>query len=309
MSGWATAIVTASTIASSFDPENGVVAVRVWWIGLTAYVALHCAVAAASVVRGMLPSASNRWRCSWRSCLLCCTCYLYRILFLHCTIERRCLLVWPRRATVSGLDVLLSPFGGRIVAAVGEIVFVGRCLLPSVTPSDERDSPLHYAVFGLLLASEVISTVGVTLQHYALFALENTLWILSVILMTIAGMQTEWVSVGDANPAVVSFCRGCGFGSSFVLVLYNASVDVPMYLRKARRTGFERLSISEGLWSSLACETLHGPDDAVWAEQTQWLTLNFVFTVTWYVSCCLLTNTYTMGVRSRTQHLYTSKTQ
>ena len=66
----------------------------------------------------------DAWHCPWGPCVLVCACYLYRSLWQHCTVERLCMDVWPRRRLDEAssphsaflVEAALSPLMGRLVA-------------------------------------------------------------------------------------------------------------------------------------------------------------------------------------------------
>ena len=133
--------------------------------------------------RPFYPMPPDAWHCPWGPCVVVCACYLYRSVWQHCTVERHCMDVWPRRRldatawpfAASSLETALSPLMGRLVASVGEYVFVTRCMLPNALWG--RDRWLVMPLTCVVALAEVVSDVGVIKRHYGFFAVENSLWV------------------------------------------------------------------------------------------------------------------------------------
>lgn len=216
---------------------------------------------------------------NWLLCAVACATYVYRIVWLHCTVERHCLEVWPRSSEVSEVSetsaALFSPLFGRLVAAAGETIFVLKFALPTAMPRQHaRDTRLAArAVWAMLCVAEVISTIGVVMRSYLLFAIENSIWASLVATLVRQSERARVVAEGSFRAELL---RAMGIG----LVAYNVFVDVPMYMRFHSQS--EPLRLREhGLRDALRCRFYDGDHD-VWRPHMTWMFLNFVATPT----CC-----------------------
>ena len=70
--------------------------------------------------------------------------------------------------------LLYSPFGGRLVAAVGEVVFIGSCVVQNVCHG--RFFFLRPWLIALVIIAENVSNTGVLKRHYGIFVIENSIW-------------------------------------------------------------------------------------------------------------------------------------
>tara|TARA_B100001540_G_scaffold285900_1_gene279290 strand:+ start:678 stop:1529 length:852 start_codon:yes stop_codon:yes gene_type:complete len=224
-----------------------------------------------------LTSTARAWsaphQTGWTRCAVVCATYVYRIVWLHCTVERHCLEVWPRSSSSSNsTGFFFSPLFGRLLAAVGEIVFVLGFALPAVMDHARGTRRLARAVCVMLGAAELISTIGVVLRSYLLFAIENSIWALMVASLVRQSARTRFTTKNSSY--AVELLRALGVA----LVVYNLFIDVPMYARLHLQS--EPLSLREyGLRDALRCRFRDGDDD-VWRPHITWMFLNFVATPT-----------------------------
>lgn len=217
-----------------------------WWAGLCVAVTSLCVVAY-NAPRSPA-SKDNRPNALWWSCFICCCTYLYRSVFMHCTVERDCF--WDTK--------LCSPLLGRAVACVGEIGL--SIVLMKVI---RRPQKTFNIIISMVVLAELCSFIGVIKRHYLWFFLENSIWATCVGTMT----ASVWNDPTYRTPAYVGL----------LFVLYTLSEDLPMYYErftsKTEEPGYH-LGIVEGTLDALHCKTVSHDYD-IWRPQMLWMTLNY----------------------------------
>jgi len=256
---------------------------------------------------------AEAWTCRWGPCVLCCACYLYRSFWQHCTVERLCMDVWPRRQLDEAawpwaayvVELSLSPLMGRLVASVGEYAFVTRCMIPNTVWG--RDAWLKPVLTAMVTTAEIVSDIGVVKRHYGFFALENSIWLVMFALLFLSTLRCKWVAYSrtDASerPSVLVSCRMLALALSAVLITYNAVEDVPMYWRlyqekvvagqaDARSPYFGQydLPFVDGVRHGFRCQTMLSMDDGEWRPVMLWMSLNYVSLPIWMCALCAITH-------------------
>eukprot|EP00392_Amoebophrya_sp_AT5.2_P015437 g15643.t1 len=153
--------------------------------------------------------ATEGVRVGWGHALVVCLSYWYRAYYMHCTVERICTTHWLRASGVDGflsfffgglfgfsiedvdqydwvVHALVSPLAGRLVAMVGETVFMWNCVIPCVCWGPWKDFK-YYVLCALVGIAETVSNIGVVKRHYGFFLVENSIWtvVFSVIFFQI----------------------------------------------------------------------------------------------------------------------------
>ncbi|CAD7958667.1 unnamed protein product [Amoebophrya sp. A120] len=117
--------------------------------------------------------ASEGIRVGWGHALIVCLSYWYRAYFMHCTVERICTTHLFRDNDL--IHAFVSPLAGRLVAMVGEQVFMWNAVIPCVCWGPYKRFK-YYMLCGLVAFAEQISNIGVIKRHYGFFLLENSTW-------------------------------------------------------------------------------------------------------------------------------------
>ena len=262
--------------------------------------------------RPLYPVPPDAWRCPWGPCVVVCFCYFYRSLWQHCTVERYCMEVWPRRHLDSAtwplaapaVEVAFSPVVGRVIASVGEFVFVTCCMLPGALWG--RDSWLRTPLTCLVALAEIVSDIGVVKRHYGFFAVENSLWVVLFSAVFASTLRCKWVAYSQTDraerPSILVACRTLALVLAALLVLYNVLEDVPMYHRlytekvvvgqadaASPHYGRYDLPFASGLAHGLRCHQMLDVDDERWRPFMLWMALNYVALPAWMCFVCAIT--------------------
>ena len=263
----------------------------------------------------MPAGATDAWTCRWAPCIVVCMCYFYRSLWQHCTVERFCMEVWPRRSLDEAkhpraayvVELLLSPLMGRLVASVGEYVFVTRCLIPNAIWGRDARLGLRGLLTLLVVAAEIVSDFGVIKRHYGLFAVENSIWLVMFAIVFVSTLRTTWVAYSRTDeaerPSTLASCRMLALVCAFILIAYNTFEDVPMYWRLYQEKvvagqadaaspyfGLYDLSIAHGVRHGLRCQTMLPIGSAEWRPVMLWMSLNYTALPLWMCYLCAITH-------------------
>lgn len=144
---------------------------------------------------------------------------------------------------------------------------------------------LSFACFALVATANCLSNVCIITTNNVFCACENSLWvcmeICAFLVCLYIGIKFLYLYRIHKNPLFLKNARKCFqiLLFCFLLALYTAISDVPMYLRRYREdtmVGKQYLGFSEGVMDSLQCSSVSS-DYLVWKEEISWLTGYFTF--------------------------------
>ena len=236
------------------------------WLSLYVYLQ-ESQVGGASGTKGMLfLSAAYVFGCAFRS------------LLPRADVQRICLF-----------DTWLSSVAiGRSVATVAELCFAAQWMiilqrLGTMTGAASTLSA-SWLILPLILVAECFSWHAVLTKNYLGHAIENSLWAVCFLIVAIGLCRLLPEFAGPARAVLVITIVGiAGY------LVFLATVDVPMYLRRWQAKSVDRMgppSYLDGLWdASLRWVVTH--DMAEWKDEIAWMSLYFSVAVWASLALCV----------------------
>jgi len=163
-----------------------------------------------------------------------------------------------------------SIFLGRAAATVAEVAFAGQCALLLHELASAAGLPFvataAWGAIPLLALAQVFCWYSVLSLDHLGHAIEEAIW----------GATHAFIGLGLGAcayqlPATLGKVAFLGFLVEVCYVTFMFSVDVPMYLERARRSSGEHLGPGAGLWDALN-RRVPTRSWAVWRPETAWLT-------------------------------------
>ncbi|CAD7962531.1 unnamed protein product [Amoebophrya sp. A25] len=243
-------------------------------------------------------------RIGWGNALIVVFTYWHRAYFMHCTVERIC-THHPLRGELFSVHSLVSPLAGRLIAMVGETVFMWNGVIPCVSWKNyAREKKL--ILCALVGFAEMVSNTGVIKRHYGFFLVENSTWtiVFSVIFWQIfkkrfflckIGRDQEQSKSGKKKPVLrmLVLTRFIALLTIGLYIGYQLYFDLPMYYSlwcaRENEPGYDLALYPEGLWHSLQCQTLVDNNSSALRPVMLWQAANYTLVPLVIVLLCWLT--------------------
>eukprot|EP01083_Nonionella_stella_P178056 627899_1 len=208
--------------------------------------------------------------------------YLSTVYVFVCAIRS----IWPRKDVdrICFFDHPISTvFVGRSIATIAELCFVKQLSLvlnEVVCKYRFTQYPMvidickYYVI--LIFCAEIFSWVGVATKCELFNAIEESIWMLVGLHMTISYSLVYWKSNASKDKHIL-----LGFilsGSLFVC--FMCLVDIPMYLQRFYLDDGTYFSLYDGIVDLMECKAVV-QDFTVWWEDVPWMTGYFSFGV-WF---------------------------
>ncbi|HVX76790.1 MAG TPA: hypothetical protein VHB49_11720 [Bradyrhizobium sp.] len=258
--------------------------IRLWWVMLVLVGSTNIALWLLLYRRFGDPTANSLAAASNTGLmLLLCAAYVFGCAFRsflpRADVQRICLYdTW-----------LSSVFIGRSVATVAELCFAAQwsIILGQLGGIAGADTTLNAAwvIVPLIVIAECFSWYAVLTTNYLGNAIENSIWAVTFLLVSIGLCRllpefNGWVRVA----------LGAGIAGIAVYLAFLVTVDVPMYLGRWKAglaDGSKLLGLVEGLHDART-RWVVTHDLAHWKDEIAWMSLYFSLAVWASLALCVL---------------------
>jgi hypothetical protein len=193
-------------------------------------------------------------------------------------------------------NTLSSPFLGRSIATVAELSFayylvsITKKLLTDFYNSHGKLITINYLLktnnilFSLIIVAQVVCWVGIITTDPSWNVMEESLWsifgmlkvtiysILFINILNVNNPSSKIQSLRNVIPFII-----IGF---MIYILFMLTIDVPMYIKKAKEQKRNNLSLIDGVTDLLKCKKI-SLSYKIWKNEIPWLTLYFTVTI-WF---------------------------
>lgn len=207
--------------------------------------------------------------------------------------------IWPRIEDIKlcAFDNKIStPILGRITATVAELSFIKFLVLITGTiltnfyNTQGKISAIKHLMFanGLIfpaiLVAQVVCWVGIITTDPSWNALEESIWSLFAITKLLIYAILYFIIIGIKLPTFQTSMVKTAIPFIFIGLLsyvgFMLIVDVPMYMKRAKKHNGKYLSFIQGLKDLLKCKKVT-LSYQTWKEEIPWLTMYFTITI-WF---------------------------
>ncbi|MEE2643299.1 MAG: hypothetical protein VYD19_00065 [Myxococcota bacterium] len=164
-------------------------------------------------------------------------------------------------------------FLGRSLATIAELAFTAQIalILNLLSGSIPILEPVSFALLPLIAIAQVTCWAGLLTGDHRWHALEESLWVLMLLLITWAGWLLWPLATENRRLWIILSWVACG-GAAFVM----AALDIPMYLKREREQRGQRptVQLSAALRDTLQTRRQEGRW-VKWRPEAQWMTPYF----------------------------------
>jgi len=193
------------------------------------------------------------------------------------------------RLDSSPVRILFTPLAGRMVAMVGEVVFMCFGLLPVLCWGPFKKMKLRVTC-GLICLAECVSNTGVIKRHYGFFLVENSIWTIvfffaltQIFKKRFFGVQYDEAKGGVPTKLhMLVITRFVALIAIALFVGYELYFDLPMYynlwqdtVAKGHQDGYNLRFWPEGVNHSLKCHMVVDSASNEWRPIMLWQAANY----------------------------------